>query len=133
MGLATFGLVRTAHEAAAPPWINESLPTPQRRRAISLVGGSWALALLVAAPAMALVLDHWGARAMFAALGLANVAAAVALALLLPARAAPADTAAPIGAAAVADTATTAADTQPSRGSVVATVARSRSWRSACT
>lgn len=69
------------HTAAGHTWIGRRVPFGQRSRAIGVFETSWAIALLVGAPVIAVLIDWFGWRGPYVALaiGLAAAAAAVAL------------------------------------------------------
>ncbi len=62
---------------AAHAWIGNRVPLPERGRGIGVVETSWALALLVGAPVVALLIGRFGWRGPFVALACASVVAAL--------------------------------------------------------
>ena len=72
---------------AGHAWISHRVDYRWRGRAIGLFETSWAFALLVGAPLIALLIDRFGWRGPFVAIAVAAAAAAVFVAVTLPARA----------------------------------------------
>lgn len=70
---------------AGQSWISHRVPYGQRARSLGLFETSWALALLVGAPAIALLINVFGWRGPFVALAIGASAAAVVVARVLPA------------------------------------------------
>ena len=69
---------------AGQSWISHRVPYGQRARSLGLFETSWALALLVGAPAIALLITVFGWRGPFVALAIGASAAAVVVARVLP-------------------------------------------------
>lgn len=69
------------HTAAGHAWIGHRIPFRNRSRALGVFETSWAIALLVGAPVIAVLIDWFGWRGPYVALaiGLAAAAAVVAL------------------------------------------------------
>lgn len=69
---------------AGQSWISHRVPYGQRARSLGLFETSWAVALLLGAPAVALLINIFGWRGPFVALAIGASAAAVMVARVLP-------------------------------------------------
>jgi DHA1 family inner membrane transport protein len=69
---------------AGHAWISHRVDYRWRARAIGVFETSWALALLVGAPLVAVLINRFGWRAPFVALGIASIGAAVLVVATLP-------------------------------------------------
>lgn len=72
------------YTVAGQTWISHRVAYARRARALGLYETSWALALLVGAPALAVLINLFGWRGPFVALAAASVAATVVIAATLP-------------------------------------------------
>ncbi len=70
---------------AGHAWIGHRVPFAARSRAIGVFETSWAIALLIGAPVLALLIRWWGWRGPYVALTIASVTAAVVVRLLVAA------------------------------------------------
>jgi DHA1 family inner membrane transport protein len=71
------------YTVAGHAWISHRVPFEGRARSIGLFEMSWALALLVGAPIVAVLIDVFGWRGPFVALAVASAVAALVVALML--------------------------------------------------
>lgn len=81
------------YTVAGQTWISHRVAYGRRARALGLYETSWALALLVGAPSLAVLINLFGWRGPFVALAVASVVATVVIASTLP-RWAPSESAA---------------------------------------
>lgn len=72
------------YTVAGQAWISHRVPYERRARSMGLFETSWAFALLVGAPIVALLINGFGWRGPFVALAVASSLAAVVVAMSLP-------------------------------------------------
>ena len=72
------------YSVAGQAWISHRVPYRQRARSLGLFETSWAIALLVGAPVVALLITMVGWRGPFVALAIASTVAALVVAQTLP-------------------------------------------------
>lgn len=80
-----FGVGKMLFDPAALAYLGDRVPFARRAAAVGINEMSWGGALLIAAPVTGLLLERATLSAVFVALGVANLAGAVAAMLLLPA------------------------------------------------
>lgn len=82
--LALFSVAKVVFDPAMQAYIGDTIPYRQRGKAISVTEFSWALALLIGAPAVGFAIQRWDWRAPFLWLGLLSLVAVAVLWRVLP-------------------------------------------------
>ncbi len=75
--LALMGVAKIIYDPAMQAHVGDVVPYAKRGRAIAITEYSWALALLIGAPAVGFTIQKWGWQAPFIWLGLLGAASAI--------------------------------------------------------
>ena len=82
--MAVLGLSKVIYDPAMQAYVGDAVPYAQRGKAIAVTEYSWALALLLGAPAVGFAIQKWGWQAPFFWLGLLGAAAILLLLWTIP-------------------------------------------------
>lgn len=82
--LVLIGLSKIIYDPAMQAHVGDVVPYAQRGRAIAITEYSWALALLIGAPAVGFAVQEWGWQAPFLWLGLLGLASVILLLWAIP-------------------------------------------------
>jgi predicted MFS family arabinose efflux permease len=84
LAMALLGLAKVNYDPSMQAYVGDAVPYAQRGKALAVTEYSWALALLIGAPAVGLAIQAWGWSAPFFWLGLLLLLAALLLWRTLP-------------------------------------------------
>jgi predicted MFS family arabinose efflux permease len=82
--MAVMGVAKVVYDPAMQAYVGDAVPYVRRGRAIAVTEYSWALALLLGAPAVALAIHKWGWQAPFFWLAVLSAAAILFLLWAIP-------------------------------------------------
>ncbi len=112
LAMVVIQLSKVSFDAAVTSWVADRVPFARRSEVTGIIETSWAMALLVGIPVLALVVDRWGWRTGYVAIAVLCGAGAV-----FAWRRIPDETPAAVGDVAVADAGVVSSGT-PSSGTV---------------